>query len=200
MQASIDNAKRQFDIDIADEIKRIKNDMDIDENGYPEFWKLIKRNFKGYINKDLHCPMNYLCNIRFENYYASERALPTEHFFNKFDLDINRKTCLRVEELIVNYSLSVNTYNSGINDNESYLLLRSDFDNLLISLRSINISKNYLGLMSWLIDRAFVLTPQMKSNSNKIESKLKKNRSLLLKVLYDINKQNFLKCFDKKYQ
>lgn len=196
MQVAIDNAKRQFDIDLSDEIKRIKDDMDISENGYPEFWKLIKRNFKGRINKELHCPMNYLCNIRFDSFYESTSTLPMSHFFHKFDLDINRKVCVRVEDLIVNYSLSVNTYNSGINDNESYLLLRSDFEELIVSLRGINISKNYLGLMSWLIDRAFVITPQMRSNTTKVESKLKKNRSLLLKVLYDINNSNFLKCFD----
>ena len=81
-QIAIDNAKRSFDINIPDEIRRIKKDMDIKEHKYPAFWTLIRRDFdKKYederkrcrrtgepfnpkinskINKNLVCPMNYI--------------------------------------------------------------------------------------------------------------------------------------------
>jgi hypothetical protein len=65
-QAAIDSAKRRFDIDITEEIKRIKKDMDIKEHRYPSFWSIIKRDFnKKNINKDLICPMNYLFDLIF---------------------------------------------------------------------------------------------------------------------------------------
>ena len=34
MQVAIDNAKRRFDIDLTEEISRIKEDMNIKENGF----------------------------------------------------------------------------------------------------------------------------------------------------------------------
>lgn len=53
------------------------------------------------------------------------------------------------------------------------------------------------GLMSWLIDRAFLITPNIQSNKNKTDRKTNENKALLLKVLYDINSQNVLQIFSK---
>ena len=53
------------------------------------------------------------------------------------------------------------------------------------------------GLMSWLIDRAFLITPNIQSNKNKTDRKTNENKALLLKVLYDINPQNVLQIFSK---
>ena len=39
-QVAIDNAKRRFDIDLSNEIKRIQNDLDLKTNLYPSFWLL----------------------------------------------------------------------------------------------------------------------------------------------------------------
>lgn len=197
-QCAIDNAKRQFDIDLSDEIKRIKNDMDIEEHNYPVFWKLIKRNFKGKINQELHCPMNYLSNIKFSSHREQTKTLPMSYFFNKFELDINRKTCKRVEDFIQEYSLRIYNYNTSEEaDNENYLLLRSDFEDMIAKIRKINISSSYLGLMSWLIDRAFIVTPDAKRHRKEMYSTISKNKALLLKVLYDVSPKNLLKCFSK---
>ena len=80
---------------------------------------------------------------------------------------------------------------------ENYLLLRSDFDDLIRSIQSTYISKNYLGLMSWLLDRAFAITPDIKRNKKEIRSKLRMNKSILVKALYQTNSANLLKCFSK---
>lgn len=201
-QVAIDNAKRQFDIDLSNEIRLIKKDMNIDKNCYPEFWKLIKRNFKGKINKKLNCPMNQLCNISFDNYRYPERQIPISDFFNKYDLDVSRKTCIKIENLITKYSLKLYSYNTSNADNNDYLLLRSEFEEMIHDIKQIRISKSYMGLMSWIIDRSFFITPQIRSNKNKISSKLNKNRSILLKTLYEVNQNNFLKCFktDDEYE
>jgi hypothetical protein len=122
-------------------------------------------------------------------------------FFIKHSLNVNRRTCKRVEELISKYSLQL--YAQNVQDNfnnerdNDYLLLRSDFDELVRNIRGLNISGNYLGLMSWLIDRAFVITPDV-SRNKMLKTNLGTNKSLLLKVLYEVNPKCFLQCFEKK--
>lgn len=202
-QVAIDNAKRRFDIDLTEEIKRIKKDMDIKTHKYPKFWTIIKKGFnKSNVNKELICPMNYLYDLNFDKYKSKTSTLPISQFFLKHKLDINRRTCKRVEELICKYSLQL--YNQNISDgynseqDTDYLLLRSDFEELISNIRSINISSNYVGLMSWLIDRAFMITPSMIQNNKMIKTNLGANKSLLLKVLYEVNPKCFLQCFTKK--
>ena len=213
-QCAIDNAKRTFDINIVDEIERIKQDMDIEKNGVPVFWKHVKdykskigdKKFdSAKINKELKCPMNYLMDLKFNNSRSNESTLPMSYFFEKFDLQEDRRKCRKVEELIEKYSIDLFIYNTA--PKNSYVdygvydvnreRLQIDFEELLDDIKMIYISKNYLGLMSWLIDRAFCITPSIKQNTNTIKNNTNKNKSLLIKVLYDINSQNLLKCFSK---
>lgn len=77
------------------------------------------------------------------------------------------------------------------------LLLREDFDELIEDIKQTYVGNNYIGLMSWLIDRAFLITPQVKGKNYKMTSKINQNKALLLKVLYDINPNNILKIFSK---
>jgi len=196
-QVAIDNAKRKYDIDINKEIKRIKKDMNIKENHYPIFWNNIKDNFNGKINEDLKCPMNYLNNIEFEDSRSIEETLPMKYFFNKYELKENRVKSKKVESLIEKYSFMQykQLIKYGEDDYDDYFLLRSNFDKMLEDIKRVYISKDYLGLMSWLIDRAFLITPNIKSNKSNIKNTTDYNKSLLLKVLYDINSENLLKCF-----
>lgn len=197
-QVAIDNAKRRFDINLGDEIKRIQKDLDIKTNLYPSFWLLIKKNFKkDNINEELKCPMNYLYNLDLSEFHNSTSTLPMSHFFNKFEMSINIRTCRKVEDLIAKYSLSLYDINSGDSEDNDYLLLRKDFDNLILDIQKIKISKNYLGLFSWMIDRAFKILPGSLRNQKSISSVLNKNKPLLLKTLYEVNSSNLLKCFSK---
>lgn len=200
-QVAIDNAKRQFDIDLVDEIDRIKKDMDIKENGYPIFWKLIKENKNkikfpnNKINKKLNCPMNYLTELKLQDFRDKDSTLPMSYFFNKFELEKDRRTCKKVEDLIQKYSLQL--YGNSKEETEDYLLLRADFDELIDEIKKIYISSSYLGLMSWLIDRSFIITPNIISNNYTIKTKLDYNKSILLQTLYNINSKNLLKCLSK---
>lgn len=199
-QVAIDNAKRRFDIDLTEEIARIKKDMNIKENGYPAFWSIIRREFnKRRINKKLVCPMNYIFDIEVGKYRSSSSTLPMTDFFVKHNTELDRRKSKKVEELIQKYSLSLyeNNVDSG-EDNENYLLLRNDFDELINDIRQVYISKNYLGMMAWLIDRAFLITPNIRSNNDNISTTIHTNKSLLLKVLYDVNSEAFLACFQRK--
>lgn len=201
MQCAIDNAKRTFNIDITSEIDRIKKDMNIKDNGYPKFWKLIKGDEfnKDKINKDLVCPMNYLFDLKFNRYKSGEKTLPMSYFFQKYELDINRRTCKKVEELIQKYSFDLYKWSDLDNNNmrDNHILLLNDFEELVEDLRITHISKNYLGLMSWLLDRAFMITPSIRNNEMNIISKLNMNKSILFATLYKTNKDNFLKCWSK---
>lgn len=197
-QVAIDNAKRRFDIDLGDEIKRIQKDLNIKTNLYPSFWLLIKKNFKkDNINEELKCPMNYLYNLDLSEFHNSTSTLPMSHFFNKFEMSNNIRTCRKVEDLIAKYSLSLYDINSRDSEDNDYLLLRKDFDNLISDIQKIKISKNYLGLFSWMIDRAFKILPGSLRNQKSISSVLNKNKPLLLKTLYEVNSSNLLKCFSK---
>jgi len=196
-QVAIDNAKRRFDIDLTEEINKIKKDMNIKENGYPTFWGIIRRDFnKKRINKKLVCPMNYIFDIEIGKYRNSASTLPMSYFFVKFPMNDDRRKSKKVEELIQKYSLFL--YNYNVDENDEYLLLRHDYEELIGDIRSIYISRNYLGMISWLIDRAFLVTPNIRSNNSNIISTINTNKSLLLKVLYDVNPEAVLRCFSKR--
>ena len=195
-QVAIDNSKRQFNIDLNGEIRRIRNDMNIKENGYPVFWSLIQRNFqRNKIHYGLHCPMNFLYELELQEFHPSTTTLPMSYFFIKHSLDKNdiRRKSFKVEELISRYSLLLS--NNLNYDNEDLFLLKNDFDNLIRDINCVNISYNYIGLFSWLIDRAFLVTPSLLQNNMKINLKIDKNKSILIKSLYTINKNSLLKCF-----
>ena len=215
MQVAIDNAKRRFDIDLNAEIERIKQDSNVEENKYPTFWFDIKRKDKfskkmtakdkaekkdAMHNPELKCPMNYLGQVEFQDFRSPYKELGMEYFFVKYDLELNRRKSRKVEEIIEKYSLDL--YNSKLesDDNESYLLLREDFEQMIDDIKSVYISDTYLGLMSWLIDRAFCITTAMKSNQDTKISRISKNKSLLLTTLYNINQDNLLKCFSKNVE
>lgn len=217
-QIAIDNAKRRSAIDLNMEIARIKEDSNVDVNKQPAFWFDIKKKDKfskkmtakeknerkkKKLNPDLVCPMNYLGAVKFEDYRTSDSTLGMENFFVKYDLELNRKKSKKVEEIIQKYSL--NLYETRVeeadeDDYDDYILLREDFNQMIDDIKSVYISDSYLGLMSWLIDRAFCITPSMKQNSDSKNSTIHKNKSLLLSTLYNINKDNLLKCFSKNIQ
>ena len=99
-QVAIDSAKRSFDIDVNEEIDRLRKDMDIEENGLPYFWATIRRdgvNVKK-INRHLDCPMNRLEELNFP--YASNRnkKIKMEDILLQAILDILTETFGESEE------------------------------------------------------------------------------------------------------
>ena len=217
-QIAIDNAKRKYDIDLNKEIARIKDDMNISENQLPKFWMITKKDkrkartdearkqrdkknrekIRNNINDDLVCPMNYLYKLGLGMSRDSSSTISMDKFWIKHEMDVHHRHSEKVEKMIQKYSLDLYNYNvSDDCDNEEYFLLRSDFDNLVDDIRQTYISKNYQGLMSWLINRAFGIGSGVKGKRNTMDSRLYKNRSLLLKVLYTVNKKAFLACFTR---
>lgn len=199
-QVAIDNAKRTYDIDLTNEIKRIKRNMDIKKNGYPRFWLNIRKGFpKDKINYDLKCPMNYLGDIKFKRAIVQSETLPMSYFYKQHELKTSRRQSRKVEGFIEKYSYEL--YGGLVNTKEpDYFLLQDGFDALIEDIKKIYISKEYVGLYSWLINRAFSITQGVQSKANIMSVKTMNNKSLLLKVLYNINPDNLLKIFSKNLE
>ena len=182
---------------IDEEIKRIKLDMNVKDNGYPAFWNNIRKDFKrGRINYKLDCPMNRLVSIKIAKFRSPDSTLSMDYFFRSFPLEEDRRHCRKVEDLIHKYQLG---FVEGVQDNEEYLLLRHDFDELIADIRQVYLSKNYLGLVSWLIDRAFLISPYAKNCATRVlhqsSSKTSINKALLLQVLYKVSPKAVIKIF-----
>lgn len=195
-QCSIDGTKRAYAVTVADEIKFFKDQINIKKNGYPAFWRDIRRDCnKNLINYNLKCPMNSVHSLTVGKANYKNNTIPIKEFFVGYENEESQKKSKAIEKLIEDYSLEI--YKNKDMDDTDYLLLRSDYDDLIESIRKVTMPNKYIGLMSWLINRCFMITPNMVSNKNKILTKLHKNRPLLLKVLYDLNPKMFLKCFKK---
>lgn len=195
-QCAIDNCKRRYDVDIHSEIIRCKEEMNIKEFGYPKFFGLIKPEVRNKINPNVVCPMNEVSKIKINRVHYSVPAISIQEFFIKHEDKPYMKRCRQVEELIEKYSLKLYTTQIDCNsDYEDWILLRSDYDKLIEDIRRLNLSDKYVGLMSWLINRAFMITSKIQEQSDVISTKLSKNRPILLKILYDLNPKMFKKCF-----
>ena len=201
-QVAIDSTKRKFDIDLQEELRRIKIDMETGKNGYPEFWGLIRIGFnKKRINPDLVCPMNSLCSIKRTRYKYKEKSIPISEFFVKHEFNnggAEHRRARKAEEMIEKYSIMLNNQrNNNPDDSDDFILLNTLFEELIEDIKSITFSSGMIGFMSWLINRAFVVGPGVKSNKfiGKTMGVMVKNKSLLLKILYDIDSEMLLKCF-----
>ena len=130
-------------------------------------------------------------------------TIPINDLFVNHENEIPQKKSKKIENLIETYSLEYKNFILGHKKSKGdtysdWLLLRADYEDLLEDLKRTTMPDKYVGLMSWLINRCFAMTPDIVRNRNKIQSKLSKNRPLLLKILYDLNPKMFLKCFKKE--
>lgn len=202
-QCSIDSTKRVYSVSVAEEVKHYKETINIKKNGYPAFWRDIRRDCnKNLINYNLKCPMNAVHSLTVGKAPFKNDTIPIKHFFVNHENEETKKKSKAIEKLIEQYSLEIADYQKDKKkyrekDESDYLLLRSDYEDLLEDIRKISLPNKYVGLMSWLVNRCFMITPSMVQNKDRIQSKLSKNRPLLLKVLYDLNPNLLLKCFKK---
>lgn len=214
-QVAIDNAKRKFDIDLNKEIERIKNDMDIDKNGLPDFWLITKKDkrkartdkiryerqkrnkekIKERI-KELKCPMNVIYGMTFDITKNDKNTISMDKFWIKHENICNKKKSKRIEQIVQDFSIDLYHYNAWDDEDlDKYILLKDDYEKMIKEISKLNKSKNNIGLFSWLINRAFLIGAGVNRNTGKMLATTNKNRALLLKVLYDIDKQSFLSCF-----
>lgn len=197
-QCAIDNAKRRFDVDISAEIKRIKKEVNVKQKGYPRFWLAIHPEFnKRNINPDLTCSMNCIYDYKSPYLRSKMSTLPFEHFFVKHPINFSKRKSKKIESMISRYALKTYDHNKYYSDDidEETFILRSDFEDLINAIRMSGISNNYIDLMSYLISKAFQISDEKYNKDAHIMNNIMKHKSVLLKVLYEVNKKSFLKCF-----
>lgn len=209
-QIAIDSSKRRYAIDVSDEIARIRQDMNIDQLKYPKFWfslpkkhrftssdkkSMTKEEIYAHekVNLELTCPMNELFDLTVPRVPYSKKIIPNDRFFIRYPLESSKRLPKRIEALIEKYSSLISSLNAG--DSEGYVMLESMFDELIDDLKRVHFPSHCQGLMSWLIDRALFISPQMIAKKDQCLSTLSKNRPFLLKVLYTMNPKMFLSCF-----
>lgn len=196
-QCSIDSSKRKFDVDITSEIKRIKEDIDIKTNGYPEFWKYIRKGFnESKINTDIRCPMNEVCRTRYGEFHSSTSTIPISDLFNGTINYTVTKESKKVRALINKYSLELNSErieDSSYSETEhsDYLMALENYEEFIEDVRQVALGRKYRAVVLWLLKQTFC--------NRKVEDRYKgiieKTRPLLMKTLYDVNKEDFLECF-----
>lgn len=201
-QCCIDGAKKNYGINFVDEIAYIRRQLNIAEKGYPVFWKNINYSFsKDKINKSLHSPMCELEGFKSVEVKPTTHTLPMSEYFKPYSLDLNRNISRRVEKLIADYSLEVLSFNISEDKKDSvdYLLLREDFDSLVNDIKKCCLPSKYLGLINWLLNRCFVITPGVKGKrlNSQEKKKIDKNKTALLRVLYEVSPESVLKSFSK---
>ena len=73
--------------------------MDVENNKYPAFWKVIRRDFKEKnINYNLVCPMNYLYNLKLDQFRSNESTIPIQYFFINFLYQIKLKKLKKLKK------------------------------------------------------------------------------------------------------
>ena len=199
-QVCIDSAKRSYDIDLVSEIQRIKNDLNVKSNGYPEFWKMIRKDFKqAKINYDIQCPMNSVCRAKYGQWHPTSTTIPISKLFveggiNKYVVNESKK----IRELVNKYSLELNSSrieDSSYSETEhaDYLMALEMYDEFIEDLRQVTLGKKYRPMVLWLLKQVFC----NKNVEENYKGIIEKSRPLLMKVLYDVNMTDFLKCFKK---
>ena len=194
-QVAIDSAKRSFKVDVGEEIKRIKKEMNVKAIGYPAFWTAIRpgENFDDRINKKLKCPMNQLQKVsmpraKYIYYNTNINDLIIDHEWDGGHLS---KGVLGLVDEIRKIKAR-----SRISESEEYndasIFISDECNEIIAQIRNTYFSKNAKGVMSYLIKEAFSVRTY--TDNPALETQ---RRNELLGVLYKVNPDVFLSCFKK---
>lgn len=220
-QLIIDGSKKVYEVDGLEEIARIKrmecmNPTDINgrKKDYPLFMKYTKsvpvtkngnelpfeqietakNKIKKRINDDFVCPMNYLQEHLSKIQGASKRnTIPTEDFFIKIRGRSNTKQITKVAKLAQEYDSYVRANILYIQNDErmdEYVETTRNFYNSIAKIKIRN-----LATINRIIESALKLdiVPERKGNHKYLE--LNKYCRIILKALFRVDKEQFLKNF-----
>lgn len=211
-QVAIDGVKRKYHIEVSKEIDRIRAELNIKENGLPEFWNIIKplkRNKKDTDEKwekrkqkrkelldrgsNIVCPMNLLqdsINIGVKKADNSEQIILIDKFFKWIsECDANGRQINIINEDIKKYSDKKKAKNiilddCSVQEAEQYAVDQLEFEEFMNILKKIKLSDK---TMNMIIENVF-------SINHKKNSKIKDKRNML-NMLYRMNKKRFLSNF-----
>ena len=190
------NKKRKTDENV--EAEEVEDFEESEENKDAEEYKEFEENK----TEKLECPMNYVYKTEFYDGKEKTRDIrDIDEFFKKGDVSGRAtKKDVDMEKKISELGckvLKIKASDSGDDDGEGeWDFLSSEFDDLLQEIKKY--SKKRASFAKLLIDRAFCITPGQMRNKNGGKKATAKNKSFLLKMLYNINKDAVLSCFKRE--
>lgn len=207
-QVAIDNAKRQYKVNIAEEIERIKNLDCMKEHDLPSWMQVIKKDVKSNKFEDINCTMKYLQQVIDENVIDLTNNIPNLKIEDLLtdDIKLNNKTNYeqteKIEELIKKFDNQVKYVNKLA---EKYKWKKEKTekevapirDTLINRVASMKITKES---MYSLVEKAIEKRENEKNDINETESigninDTSKYKSKMLNVLYNTHKKLFLQMF-----
>lgn len=195
-QLCIDSAKRMFELDTMDAISESKKRLNITENLYPEFWVITHEGFsRDKVNSDIVCPMNVCCRYQFPRANTTH-GVPTDEFLSDMGrCKPDEKTVKNILEL---FSGFVSSYLNSIEDecDARMILAQDNFEDIVGVLRRILSSRRYIGVYKYLIRLA--MTDSIIGGVD--YSLVRKNRTMLVALLYETNPTLFLECISERVE
>lgn len=193
-QICIDNAKRQSELNINRELKRIQN-LECMKKNKPLFWKSIKKGLKEEsINFDIECPMNYLVKCIDKGIKNASTSLTDDilDFILPVDGKAKSEQMDSIVRIIKGYDDLVKEHNDkteGYSDEEA----EDWFEKQTILAEEVTNKIGKLKITDKTLNRLIVRA----LTDNKDEFSCSKYRAKLLNAIYRINKKRFLNNFIK---
>ena len=219
-QIAIDSAKRSFDIDVTEEIKYLRKELDIDTKKYPKFWKLTHEGFSpDKINCKLKCPMGKLDGMKLPRGNKRETIK-----FGEILKDIKLKPRARItaraliKNISKNYMTPLIEFETRFFNADDFNYTKEEYHKDTFTLRQqvlydckhryskVLNSEKGAGIYSFILSLLFEVPHQDKTEADVkwfadiVNTKLKKGRmrTALLNILIDINSEVFAKSIDNK--
>lgn len=185
-QVAIDSVKREFDINLIQSLKAIRKKMIVEK--LPKFFKEIqklqdkksKHKRDTEVDNTIKCPMNYVYDILNNSIESIKGKHGDDICKYLYDYETKGANYKQRDKII---KLSENASKLVIKINNKDELAEDDFNKLLEELRALRIGKNTFGL---LFRMCF-------NGDEKV-----KNSMVLLNILYQRNRDNFLDNIKKE--
>lgn len=187
-QLAIDGIKRIFDVNVRDEINRIKSMPCMNMyDGFPQFMKYIREVKK--VDDAISCPMNWLeISLNAIKKKQRESKIDIREFLNTADVSRRDKNQVsRIRRIVTEYYLFTRDFRNE--KNPDYNVLVTETEEIINKIAGLKIGA---ATMSFLIKAAFAIDH---GKNNRDYSFYIQNRRKLLALLYKGHPKAFLSNF-----
>ena len=211
-QLAIDGCKREFQVDVNNDIARIRaqacmkkehdfpafmrwtREVPLTKNGKERSYNDIKKDknkIKSRIDNGLECPMNWLQDC-LDKIQGSDKSncIPTSQYFLKIKGRAHSRQMSAIRKLVEEYDYFVKNHLDYFNDIEGTRIITEYHNNTLSALKAKSISQTS---MNRLIETSLGMDGRV--NTDKKYRKATKLTRKMLNLLYQYNKEKFLLNF-----
>ena len=214
-QVAIDGCKKQFEINVSDEIARIRampcmkrskdypkfmkwtHNIAVTKNGKDRPLNDIKKDRKKVadrIDETIICPMNWLedCLDKIQGLSKNVRIETAEFLIPRISAKPKATQMTKIRKIIERYELFLIGFmrNADDYDDSDYLLLKDKIDETTKEISEMSIS---VATMRRLIETS--LNVEGRTHTDAIYKTATKHTRKMLNFLYKTNREKFLSCF-----